>query len=133
MTSLERRGTAPLVLVADDEDDLRSVICDLLAEAGFRTVAAPDGDQVEELARRHRPALIVMDVMMPRLDGYATVTRLAGDPSTRHIPVIMLTGQAGPVYRTLSFCVGAKAHLTKPFSSDQLLATVRQILGTEPG
>jgi CheY-like chemotaxis protein len=118
----------PLVLVADDDAEVRDFVCEVLREAGFGTVTATDGDEVAEQARRAAPRLIILDVMMPRMDGYTTLTRLRGHPATRDIPVIVLTGQAEPVYRTLSAGVGAVAHLTKPFSPEQLTRAVRRAI-----
>lgn len=121
-------SAAPLVLVADDDAGIRNLVCEVLAEGGFRTMPAEDGEEAVRLALRHQPALIVMDVMMPNMDGYTTLTRLRGHPLTKEIPVIMLTGQVDPVYRTLSAGVGAVAHLTKPFSPRQLTETVERVL-----
>lgn len=123
------RGGRPIVLVVDDQEEVRNLVCDVLAEAGFRTVTAADGDEAVELALRHRPVLIVLDVVMPKLDGYTTLTRLHGHSGMSEIPVIILTGKAGHLYPTLSFGVGARAHLTKPFSPRQLMDTVERVLG----
>jgi CheY-like chemotaxis protein len=118
----------PIVLVADDEGAIRDLVSEVLTKAGFRPVVVHDGEAIPELARQHRPAAILLDVMMPRMDGYTVVTRLAGDLTTRDIPVVVLTGQMDPLYRTVSFGLGAAAHLTKPFSSRQLLATLREVV-----
>jgi CheY-like chemotaxis protein len=104
------------VLVADDEPEVRELVGDALVEAGFETLPARDGLELLDLAARHRPALIVADVMMPKMDGYTAVAHLRGQAATADIPVIMLTGCADPAYRPLSEGVGAAAHLTKPFS-----------------
>lgn len=96
-------------------------------------IRAADGSEVLSLARQHRPALIVLDVIMPNLDGYTTMTRLRHHPGTRDIPVIILTGQSGPIYRTLSFGLGATEHMTKPFSPRQLMDTVEQVLQNRAG
>lgn len=106
----------PLVLVADDETEVRQLVGDILVEAGFDTLSARDGLELLDLAARHRPELIVADVMMPKMDGYTAVARLRGQPATAGIPVIMLTGCSDPAYRELSEGMGAAAHLTKPFS-----------------
>jgi CheY-like chemotaxis protein len=126
-------STAPLVLVGDDEATVRDLVCEVLGAAGYRTLAASDGEEVVELALRHQPVLIAVDLMMPKMDGYTTVTRLRGHPLTAGIPVIVLTGQSNPLYRTLSRGVGATAHLTKPFSPSELLETVRRVLGGAAG
>jgi CheY-like chemotaxis protein len=111
-------GTKPrlLALVADDEAEVRRLIGEVLAEAGFETLSARDGLELLELAARHRPQLIVADVMMPGMDGYTAVARLRGEAATVAIPVIMLTGCSDPVYGQLSQGMGASAHVTKPFS-----------------
>ncbi|HEV8308949.1 MAG TPA: response regulator [Methylomirabilota bacterium] len=121
----------PVVLVADDDPAIRALVCDVLSEAGFRTVTAGDGNEVLELARRHRPILIVLDIMMPHVDGYTALTRLRSHAELRDVPVLILTGQLGPLYEALSFGVGAVAHMTKPFSPRQLMETVERLL--EPG
>ena len=105
-----------LALVADDEAEVRQLVGDVLAEVGFETLTARDGLELLDLAARHRPQLIVADVMMPNMDGYTAVARLRGHPATAGIPVIMLTGCADPAYGQLSEGMGAAAHLTKPFS-----------------
>jgi two-component system, OmpR family, response regulator len=123
-----RRG---LVLVADDEGDIRDVVCEMLGRAGFRTMGAGDGEQVVDLAVAHQPLLVVLDILMPRMDGYTTLTRLQGDPRTQNIPVVILTGRLEPIYRTLSAGVGAVAHLTKPFSARQLTEAVYRAVGRD--
>ncbi len=128
MTGTPGAAPASLVLVADDEPTVRNLVCEVLAEAGFRTATAADGDEVVSVALERQPALIVMDVMMPHMDGYTTLTRLRGHPRTKEIPVIILTGQVEPVYRTISAGVGAVAHVTKPFSPRQLTETVERVL-----
>jgi CheY-like chemotaxis protein len=106
----------PLALVADDEVEMRRLISEILAEVGFDTLSARDGLELLELAAKHRPQLIVMDVMMPTMDGYTAVARLRGQATTAAIPVIMLTGCTDPAYGQLSKGMGAAAHVTKPFS-----------------
>ncbi len=100
----------------------------ILDRAGFRTVPATDGDEVVDLALAHAPAVIVLDLMMARLDGYTTLTRLQGHAVTQGIPVIILTGQVDPRFQALSAGLGAVAHVTKPFSRRQLVETVRRVV-----
>ena len=109
-------STRFLALIADDEDEVRRLVAEILAEVGFDTVAARDGLELLELAARHQPHLIVADVMMPKMDGYTAVARLRGQPATAGIPIIMLTGCTDPSYGQLSAGMGVAAHLTKPFS-----------------
>ena len=118
----------PLALVADDEAEVRGLVGEILADAGFEVVLARDGLELVELATRHRPQLIVADVMMPSMDGYTAVARLRGNAGTVGIPVIMLTGCMDPAYRELSTGMGASAHLTKPFSPRQLGEVARDMV-----
>ncbi len=105
-----------LALIADDEDEVRRLVGEVLAEVGFDTVTARDGLELLELAARHQPHLIVADVMMPKMDGYTAVARLRGQPATARIPIIMLTGCMDPAYGQLSKGMGVDAHMSKPFS-----------------
>jgi CheY-like chemotaxis protein len=125
-------GPAPLILIVDDDHDVRDLIREVLTPAGFRTLEATDGAQVLVLARQHRPDLIILDVMMRGMDGYTALTRLRGDSVMRDVPVIVVTAQEAPVYRTLSEGVGATLHVTKPFSGEALLMMVRRILAERP-
>jgi CheY-like chemotaxis protein len=113
----DRTEPRPLAIVADDEAEVRQLVSEILAEVGFDTLTARDGVELVDLASRHRPALIVADVMMPGMDGYTAVTRLRGQPETAGIPIIMLTGCTDPAYGQLSEGLGVSAHLTKPFSA----------------
>lgn len=118
----------PPVLVADDQPIVREVLGDVLAGAGFRTVLAPDGEAVLALARRHRPALILLDILPPKTDGYTILRWLRGDPATRDIPVVTLSGYRAPSFALLSRELGAAAHLTKPCSAIALIETVSHVL-----
>lgn len=133
MSSTAQPAGPPLILVADDEAEVRAFVCEILTEAGFATASVTDGDEVGDRAVKDPPRLIVLDLMMPRMDGYTALTRLHADPRTRDIPVIVLTGQSEAIYRTISAGVGAVAHLTKPFSPRQLLDLIRGILGEPAG
>lgn len=124
----EGEPAGPVVLVVDDEAGVRELVSKILRRAGFRPLATDDGEGVVELALEHRPALIILDIMLPQVDGYTTVVRLRGDPLTRHIPVIMITGRTEPWFPLLSADMGVVAHLQKPFSPDQLLEAVRAAL-----
>jgi len=123
---------APLILIVDDEAEVRDLVREVLTAAGFRTMEARDGAQVLALARQHRPDLIILDVMMRGMDGYTALTRLRGDSVMRDVPVIVVTAQEAPVFRTLSEGVGATLHVTKPFSGAALLTMVRRILAERP-
>lgn len=133
MTDVSSDPEARLVLVIDDDPEIRELVSDVLAQAGFATVTAPDGEEGVALAEARRPGLIVMDVMMREMDEYTALTQLRGHATTRDIPVIMLTGQEEAIYRTLSFGVGAVAHVRKPFSPAAFIETVRGVLAEHGG
>lgn len=120
--------TTPLILVADDDPQVQNLIREVLEGEGFRTLAAEDGERAVELVLERRPALVILDIMMPRMDGYTALTRLRGYPEARDIPAIILTGQKEPLYQGLSGGLGAVAHLTKPFTPEALIETVRRHL-----
>lgn len=122
----------PLALIADDEPSVRGLVAEVLDGAGFDTRAVADGVELLDLAERCRPQLVVVDVMMPRLDGYTTIARLRGRPSTAGVPVIVLTGRLDPTFGELSAGVGATAHLTKPFAPAALVEMARRVLGGCP-
>lgn len=118
----------PLILVVDDDPQIRTMVSEILEAEGFQTVTADDGERAIELAVERRPALMILDIMMPKMDGYTALTRLHGHPATREIPAIVLTGEADRLYQGLSGGLGAVAHLTKPFSPEALIETVRRSL-----
>jgi|RhiMetdeSRZDD1v2_1073273.scaffolds.fasta_scaffold626181_3 chemosensory pili system protein ChpA (sensor histidine kinase/response regulator) len=117
--------STPLALVVDDELTIRELVAEILTKLGFQALAIAEPEAVVELAAAHRPTVILLDIVMRGLDGYAVATRLRGDPRTEKIPIIFITGQDAPIYRTLSFGVGAVAHLQKPFT----MTTLRDALG----
>lgn len=118
-----------LVLVADDERDIRELVAFRLAKGGYEVITAEDGGQALELARSRRPALAVLDVMMPHLNGYEVTRALRADEATRPIPVILLTARVQETDVARGFEAGADDYLKKPFSPQELLARVHAILG----
>ena len=123
----------PLVLVIEDDREMRELVCYILEEAGFVTHQLEDGTRAVDLAAARRPALVLLDVMMPGVDGYTAASQLRQDPRTRHIPIVFVTAESGPVYRTLSLGVGAQAHVTKPFVAEQLVRIVNHVVaGASP-
>jgi DNA-binding response OmpR family regulator len=119
----------PLVLVADDDDDIRSLVIFRLERSGYRTVVAHDGEEALALALERRPALAVLDVMMPKLDGYEVTRRLRTEEATRGMPVILLTARAQDADVARGFESGADDYIRKPFSPQELCARVQAILG----
>jgi len=118
----------PLVLCADDDEDILSLVSLRLRRAGFDVATAADGDAAIEIARDRRPALAVLDVMMPRRTGYEVLAELRGDEALREMKVILLSArvQEGDVKRGLE--AGADAYLPKPFKAQDLVTKVKELL-----
>jgi two-component system sensor histidine kinase/response regulator len=113
------------VLVIDDEPMTLDVVCYILETHGFRVVRADDGWMGLELARAEHPDLVLCDVVMPRLDGYAVLHTLRAEPETSAIPFILLTGEAGPAQRRRGMEAGADDYLAKPVAPQELLNAVK--------
>jgi twitching motility two-component system response regulator PilH len=110
-----------LVLIVDDSPTDLHVMQQALEQGGFRTVSAADGDEGVRMARELHPDLILMDIVMPGLNGFQATRQLAGDPETRAIPVIMVTSKAQESDRVWGLRQGAVDYLVKPVALDQLL------------
>lgn len=117
------------VLVVDDEPDLVTIVSALLEAEGYEVEAASDGIEAIESAQATPPDLILMDVMMPEMNGYQACRLLKNNPLTRHIPVIMLTAKAYQSDRYQGMDSGADEYLTKPYEDDRVIALVRSFLG----
>jgi DNA-binding response OmpR family regulator len=119
---------APLVLCADDDEDILSLVSLRLQRAGFEVATANDGDAAVEIARARRPAVAVLDVMMPKRTGYEVLAELRGDDALRGMKVILLSArvQEGDVARGMD--AGADAYLAKPFKAQDLVSKVQELL-----
>jgi len=117
------------ILVVDDEVYILHILDFSLGAEGFDVITATDGEEALAKAQREKPDLIVMDVMMPRLDGYETCRRLKNDPGTRDIPVLLLTARGREEDRKQGMESGADDYITKPFSPNKLISRVSDILG----
>ncbi|HSI65187.1 MAG TPA: response regulator [Candidatus Saccharimonadia bacterium] len=118
----------PLVLLADDDLLLHRVLAFKAAQQNWRLVSAYDGAECLRLAISERPALIILDGMMPVLDGFATLRELRRYPETSSIPVLMLSARNREADVVGALDEGANDYLTKPFSPAELLARVSRIL-----
>ena len=119
---------AELVLIVEDNTEVRAFIRSSLATAGYRFLEATDGLKGVEMAIAEVPDLVVSDVMMPGLDGYQLCARLKLDPTTSHIPVVLLTAKSGPDAKLEGLETGADSFLAKPFNPRELRAQVRNLL-----
>jgi DNA-binding response OmpR family regulator len=120
---------APLVLVADDDEDIRALVTFRLERAGYRVLIAEDGERALSLALEQTPDLAVLDVMMPRLDGYELTRRLRQHEETKSMPIILLTARVQEADVERGFEAGADDYIRKPFSPQELRARVQAILG----
>jgi two-component system phosphate regulon response regulator PhoB len=121
-------GMAKTILIVDDEQDVLDLLAYNLQKAGYRTIAARDGVVALQKARAELPSLIVLDLMLPELEGTEVCRQLKADAKTAHIPVIMLTAKAEEVDRVVGLELGADDYVTKPFSPRELVLRVRKIL-----
>jgi phosphate regulon transcriptional regulator PhoB len=116
------------VLVVEDEPDIRNLIVLHLSRDGYRCRTATTGPDALREARSQPPDLIVLDLMLPELDGLEVCRRLRADPTTAALPVIMLTAKADEVDRIVGLELGADDYIVKPFSPKELVARVRAVL-----
>ena len=116
------------ILVAEDERDVAELIRYTLAREGFEVVVATNGVDALREARESRPDLVLLDLMLPQVNGWELCRRLKQDPVTRALPVIMLTARAEEADKVLGFELGADDYVTKPFSTRELVARVRAVV-----
>lgn len=121
------------VLVVDDEPGIVTIARDYLDRAGFRVITAGDGGSALRLARSERPSLLVLDLMLPVMDGLDVARALRQDPATRKLPIIMLTARVEEADRLIGLELGADDYVTKPFSPRELVARVRAVLRRAEG
>ncbi len=122
------------VLVADDEPDILAIIRVILRGGGYRVITAADGLEAVKMAYREMPDAIVLDVMMPLMNGYQVCRLLKYDPRTRAIPVVLCTVKSMEMDRLYGMTSGADIYVTKPFEGPRLLAAVQALLeGCSPG
>ena len=120
------------ILVVDDEPDAIELIEFNLKAAGYDVTSAADGDEALKKARAVLPHLIILDLMLPGVDGLAVCKQLRRDERTAPIPIIMLTAKAAEIDRVLGLELGADDYVTKPFSPRELVLRVKRLLRSEP-
>lgn len=119
-------GASLKVMVIDDSKTIRRTAETLLVNAGFEVITANDGFEALSLITDHRPDLIFVDIMMPRLDGYQTCALIKNNKAYKSIPVIMLSSKDGLFDRAKGKLVGSEQYLTKPFTKDELLEVIHK-------
>jgi CheY-like chemotaxis protein len=121
--------TASTILIADDEVYMLRLLEMTFKKGGFTVVSCRDGQEALAQAAATKPQLIVLDVMMPGLDGLGALRQLKGNPATRDIPVVVLSAKGHALTKVEAEQAGAVMFLAKPFSPNQLLSEVQKILG----
>jgi phosphate regulon transcriptional regulator PhoB len=114
--------------MVDDEKDIVDLVAYNLEKEGYETLKALDGEKALQIARSKAPDLVILDLMLPGIQGLEVCKRLRQDPSTAFIPVIMLTAKGEEIDKIIGLEVGADDYVTKPFSVKELLARVRAVL-----
>lgn len=115
------------ILIVDDESSVRLLVSSMLGK-DYIVIGANDGEEAIDIAHRQEPALILMDIMMPKVDGYNACYVIKNDPTTKKIPVVMLTAVGYELNRKLANRVGADGYITKPFTLQELLETINRFL-----
>jgi len=120
---------AKCVLVVDDDEDHRDICVTILQHHRYEVTEAANGEEALRMVGDHQPDLILMDAMLPLLDGWAATARLKGSPETSHIPVIIITARAMGLDRDRSFESGADSYIAKPCDPTQIVEEVRRLIG----
>ena len=121
------------MLVVDDDEVIRQLIAVNLTLEGFDVATAVDGQDCLDKVNAIEPDVITLDVMMPRLDGWATAEQLRDDPLTSRIKLVLITARAQEDDRSRSIEIGVDAYLTKPFDPDEMIRIVRELAASAPG
>jgi len=124
---MDDTGSSPLILIVDDDPDGRNLYSYALQAAGFRVAEACDGFEAVDKGYKLRPQVILMDLLMPRLDGWEVVSWLKKNPVTSEIPIVAVTGAEEEI-RQMAVSAGCRVVLTKPCSGGRVVDEVRQVL-----
>ena len=119
-----------VILIVEDDPKSLKLTRDLLQVSGYTTIEATNGQQGVKLAKARKPDLILMDILMPKMDGYAACHIIKTDSVTREIPMIMLTAVNTELSKDVTEKIGADGYVTKPFTRERLLDAISQFLPT---
>jgi len=116
------------ILIADDDTEMLEILSSMLEEEGYVIIQAENGQEAVELARKELPALVMLDIHMPKMDGLTACKEIKSDQVTKGVPVVMLTveGSINEIQQAISY--GAKTYITKPSSKAEILKVVKSIL-----
>lgn len=115
----------PTMLIADDHDQITSVLEEYAKKEGFKTVVAADGREAAELFLKHTPDIVLLDVMMPEMDGFEVCRKIR---RTSNVPVIMITARGEDFEKIMGLDIGADDYIVKPFSPGEVMARVRAVM-----
>jgi len=118
----------PTILIVDDEPSIRTLLRYILGRECFRVLEAEDGERALELARTERPDVMVLDVMMPRQNGFEVCRMLRQEPATAALPILLLTAKDTPIDRARAVQAGATEYFCKTCDKDLLIAAIRRYL-----
>jgi DNA-binding response OmpR family regulator len=121
------------ILIADDEPNIVLALELLMRREGHEIRSVGDGELAVEAAKAFRPDLILLDVMMPKMDGYEVCQRLRADPALKDIAIVMLTAKGREVEKEKGLALGADLYITKPFSTRDVVRRVKEVLAAKPG
>jgi two-component system alkaline phosphatase synthesis response regulator PhoP len=116
------------ILVVDDEVNITQILEFSIGAEGYEVITASNGEEAVEKARREQPDLIILDIMMPRIDGYEACRILKSNPLTKNIPVVLLTAKGRDIDKRLGYEVGATDYIIKPFSPNKLIERIQELL-----
>jgi len=119
---------AKKILLVDDEPHIIMMLENRMKHAGYDVITASDGQEALTKAQKEKPDLIILDLMLPKLDGYKVCRMLKFDEKYKHIPIIMLSARAQEVDKKMGEAVGADGYVTKPFEPQVLLGKVKDLL-----
>ncbi len=116
------------ILLVEDSPTQRELICDLLRNSGIKVMIATDGVEALEYIQRANPDLVVLDIVMPRMNGYEVCRRLKSDPKTKNVPVVICSSKGEVFDRYWGMKIGADAYIVKPFEPIEFIYTIKQLL-----
>ena len=123
----------PRILIVDDEPNIVLALELLMKREGYEIRTVGDGERAVEAAETFRPDLILLDVMMPRMDGFEVCQRIRADASLKGISIVMLTAKGREVEREKGLALGADLYITKPFSTREVVRKVKEMLASKSG
>lgn len=116
------------ILVVDDEVNITQILEFSLGAEGYQVVTAANGEEAVDKARKEQPDLIVLDIMMPKIDGYEACRILKSNPITKNIPIVLLTAKGRDIDKRMGYEVGAEDYVIKPFSPNKLIDRIHELL-----